>query len=57
MKKYILPILAALLLCGAKTSAQTDSRNRTVETIVVDGLAQLPTKSSAAFAAVIGELA
>lgn len=57
MKKYILFIAAALLLGSATMSAQTDSRNRTAETIVADGLAQLPTQSSETFNAIMNELA
>ena len=37
--------------------AQTDSRNRTVETVVQDGLAQLPTKTPKAYRQLMGELA
>lgn len=57
MKKYILLAAAALIMGGANAFAQTDSRNRTAETIVVDGLAQLPAQSSQVYNQVIGELA
>lgn len=47
--------LAALLPAGA--AAQPDARQRTVETIVADGLAQLPAPDGAVFNQVMGELA
>ncbi len=57
MKRHLILIAAAASLCGAEMTAQTDSRNRTAETIVADGLAQLPAKSPGTFNSVIEELA
>lgn len=42
---------------GFSSFAQLDSRNRTAETIISDGLAQLPAKNQATYNEVIGEMA
>lgn len=59
MKKSIsLSIILTLCLClGLPAFAQLDSRNRTVETVISDGLAQLPTKSTKKYDQVISEMA
>lgn len=59
MKKNIISIfvLAALLWGGHISYAQLDSRNRTPETVVTDGLAQLPAKTTAKYNEVVAEMA
>lgn len=50
-------LLSLVLCCGFSAFAQLDSRNRTAETIITDGLAQLPAKNQASYNEVIGEMA
>ncbi|MEG0807894.1 MAG: family 16 glycoside hydrolase [Alistipes sp.] len=59
MKKITLLLLCAgLFLLPAMIEAQPlDARQRTMETIIADNLAQLPAKDPAAFDQVMGELA
>ena len=52
----MLGALAALLPAGA-AAQQPDARQRTTETIVADGLAQLPAADAKVFNQVMGELA
>lgn len=52
----MLGALAALLPAGA-AAQQSDARQRTTETIVADGLAQLPAADAKVFNQVMGELA
>ena len=52
----MLGALAALLPAGA-AAQQSDARQRTTETIVADGLAQLPAADAKVFNQVLGELA
>ena len=47
----------ALVLSSMSAWAQVDSRNRTVETVVADGLAQLPTQNLDDYDQVMGEIA
>lgn len=59
MKKIILSILLPslmLLLCDG-VMAQTDSRNRKPETVVADGLAELPATTSKAYNRIMKEIA
>lgn len=57
-KRSLSFILLSLLLCvGFSSFAQLDSRNRTAETVISDGLAQLPAKNQATYNEVIGEMA
>lgn len=57
-KRSLSIILLSLFLCfGFNSFAQLDSRNRTAETIISDGLAQLPAKNQATYNEVIGEMA
>ena len=53
---FILGALIALLPAGA-AAQQLDARQRNAETVVADGLAQLPAATSAVFNEVMGELA
>lgn len=58
MNKIKLSLLAlALLMVGTGARAQLDERNRTVETVIADGLQNLPTQSHKKYAQVIGEMA
>lgn len=59
MKKLILNIflLASILCAPAPLTAQLDSRNRTAETVITDGLAQLPAKTTAKYNEVVSEMA
>ncbi|MDE6367617.1 MAG: DUF1080 domain-containing protein, partial [Muribaculaceae bacterium] len=57
-KRSLSIILLSLFLCfGFNSFAQLDSRNRTAETVISDGLAQLPAKNQATYNEVIGEMA
>lgn len=57
-KRSLSLILLSLFMClGFSAFAQLDSRNRTAETVITDGLAQLPAKNQAAYNEVIGEMA
>ncbi len=59
MKKIFLSILLPslmLLFCDGMM-AQTDSRNRKPETVVTDGLAQLPAKTSKSYNRIMKEIA
>ncbi len=57
-KRSLSLIFLSLCLCiGFSAFAQLDSRNRTAETIISDGLAQLPAKNQATYNEVIGEMA
>lgn len=49
--------IVAIVMGYMPTDAQTDSRNRTANTIIADGLAQLPAKDTGTLAQVIGEMA
>lgn len=44
-------------MLGLNASAQLDNRNRTVETVVIDNLGQLPTQNARKYNQVMGELA
>lgn len=59
MKKiqYSFIILLVSFVFGLNLNAQVDSRNRTVETIIVDGLGQLPTQNAKKYNEVISEFA
>lgn len=50
-------LLSLCLMLSFSVSAQLDSRNRTPETIISDGLTQLPTNNQAKYNEVIGEMA
>ena len=59
MNKRISFSLIILSLCfslGIPTFAQVDSRNRTVRTVISDGLAQLPAKSVKKYDEVVAEM-
>ena len=57
-KRSLSFILLSLFMCFGLTSfAQLDSRNRTAETVISDGLAQLPAKNQATYNEVISEMA
>lgn len=56
IRLFMLGALAALLPAGA-AAQQSDARQRTTETIVADGLAQLPAADAKVFNQVMGELA
>ena len=56
MKSHIIFVLS-ILLFSVNINAQTDSRNRTKETIVQDGLAQLPAKNLKSLNQVMSEIA
>jgi len=57
-KRSLSIILLSLFLClGFSSHAQLDSRNRTPETVISDGLAQLPAKDNKAYNEVISEMA
>ena len=49
MKKYLIILIAAFLFAQTQSIAQTDSRNRTPETVIADALAQMPAKDSESF--------
>lgn len=59
MKKTLYALLTLLLLSmGSVCQAQnTDSRNRTPQTVVTDGLAQLPAPDMATYNQIMGEIA
>lgn len=57
MIRFFLPALAALLLCAGASAQQLDTRQCTTETIVADGLAQLPAATVATFDQVMGDFA
>lgn len=50
-------ILSFFLCLGLSSFAQLDSRNRTPETVITDGLAQLPAKDKNVYNEVISEMA
>lgn len=51
---FIITILFALVLAGMPLNAQQlDSRNRSVETVIADGLAQLPAKNAKKYQALV----
>lgn len=50
-------LLSLCMMLGFQSFAQLDSRGRTAETIITDGLAQLPAKNPASYNEVIGEMA
>lgn len=50
-------MLAAMLWGGQMSFAQFDSRNRTPETVVTDGLAQLPAKTPEKYNEIVSEMA
>ena len=58
MKKSIicLSLSVGLLMSGLYVKAQTDSRNRTIETVIQDGLAQLPSQQPKEFRQVMAEM-
>jgi len=56
IRLFILGALTALLPAGA-AAQQLDARQRNAETVIADGLAQLPAATPAAFNEVMGELA
>lgn len=57
-KRSLHIIILSLFLCFGLTSfAQLDSRNRTPETVITDGLAQLPAKNQNTYNEVISEMA
>ncbi len=53
MKKLSVVILLAVLLAWMPAAAQLDSRNRSVETVIADGLAQLPAKNAKKYQALV----
>lgn len=55
--RYIFMLSAALLLTTTSVQAQLDSRNRTVETIIIDNLGQLPAKDAKQYAQSMSEIA
>lgn len=58
MKKiYYIIVVAALLLSAPTFAQQRDARGRVLETIVADGLAQLPAKTTEQYNQVMSELA
>jgi hypothetical protein len=59
MKKISISILLFIvsLTLGLDASAQLDSRNRTVETVIIDNLGQLPAQSARKYNQVMSELA
>lgn len=57
MKKYLIILIAAFLFAQTQSIAQTDSRNRTPETVIADALAQMPAKDSESFKQLMGEMA
>ena len=59
MKKITTSILMLIvsLMLGLSSSAQLDSRNRTVETIVIDNLGQLPARNARVYNQAMSELA
>lgn len=57
MKKYLIILIAAFLFAQTQSFAQTDSRNRTPETVIADALAQMPAKDSESFKQLMGEMA
>lgn len=60
MKKtrYSILLLIAFLVCGSiNISAQLDSRNRTVETIIIDNLGQLPAPTHQKYVQAMSEIA
>lgn len=57
MKKYLIILIAAFLFAQTQSIAQTDSRNRTPETVIADALAQMPAKDSKSFKQLMGEMA
>ena len=59
MKKINISILLFIvsMTFGLNASAQLDSRNRTVETIVIDNLGQLPAQNARRYNQVMSELA
>lgn len=57
-KRSLSIILLSLFMCvGLSSFAQLDSRNRTPETIIADGLAHLPAGDKAKYNEVVGEMA
>lgn len=54
---YSIALLTFFLAFSLAASAQLDSRNRTVETIVADNLAQLPAQNADTYNQIISELA
>ena len=50
-------LLSLCMLLNIPAHAQLDSRGRTPETVITDGLAQLPAKTPAAYNETIGEMA
>lgn len=57
MKKYLIILIAVFLLAQTQSIAQTDSRNRTPETVIADALAQMPAKDSESFNRLMAEMA
>ena len=57
MKTIRISVILFLMLLCLGVKAQTDSRNRTKETIVQDGLAQLPAKNLKVFEQITSEIA
>lgn len=55
--KYFILVITFLLFCVTSYAEQLDSRHRSIETIIADGLAQLPTKDVKTYNQVIGEIA
>lgn len=55
--KISILVLAAMLWGGQMSFAQLDSRNRTPETVVTDGLAQLPAKTQEKYNEIVSEMA
>ena len=54
---YSIALLTFFLAFSLAASAQLDSRNRTVETIVADNLAQLPAQNADTYNQIVSELA
>ena len=57
MKKYLIILIAAIFFAQTQSLAQTDSRNRTPETVIADALAQMPAKDSRLYSLLMGEMA
>ena len=58
MKHSITSLIAVLLLSfGMTAQAQLDNRQRTPQTVVTDGLAELPAKNTETYNRIVGEIA
>lgn len=55
--KYSILLFAALLMCQTTAQAQLDSRNRNAETVISDGLTEMPAQNSKDFNKLMQEFA